>query len=126
MSQTLDRMSTLDAEFFYAEHHNVPMHIGSVAVFDGPAPTRADLMRLFEAKLPLDRHRPLWEEWLLDGLEGGRWAILSKIHHCMVDGIGGNELMTLVFDTAPDERVPEAAPWVPGPRPSLAELAAGD
>jgi hypothetical protein len=52
MSQTLDRMSTLDAEFFYAEHHNVPMHIGSVAVFDGPAPTRAELMRLFEAKLP--------------------------------------------------------------------------
>ena len=52
MTQTLDRMSTLDAEFFYAEHHNVPMHIGSVGVFDGPAPTRAELMRLFEAKLP--------------------------------------------------------------------------
>jgi Wax ester synthase/diacylglycerol acyltransferase catalytic domain len=51
-TRTLDRMSTLDAEFFYAEHHNVPMHIGSVAVFDGPAPTRQDLMRLFEAKLP--------------------------------------------------------------------------
>jgi diacylglycerol O-acyltransferase / wax synthase len=184
MSQTLDRMSTLDAEFFYAEHRNVPMHIGSVAVFDGPAPTRADLMRLFEAKLPrvpryrqvvraapfqllrpvwaddqefairhhvrhasvpvpggqeqlqaiaarlfmlpLDRHRPLWEEWLLDGLEGGRWAIVSKVHHCMVDGVGGNDLMTQVFDTAPDEPLPEAAPWVPAPRPSLAELAAGD
>jgi diacylglycerol O-acyltransferase / wax synthase len=64
--------------------------------------------------LPRDRHRPLWEEWLLDGLEGGRWAILSKIHHCMADGVGGNELMTLVFDTASDERVPEVAPWVPG------------
>jgi len=184
MSPTLDRMSTLDAEFFYAEHHNVPMHIGSVAVFDGPAPTRAELIRLFEAKLPrvpryrqvvqagpfqvlrpvwsddqefgvqhhvrhasvappgspeqlqamaarlfalpLDRHRPLWQEWLLDGLEGGRWAIVSKIHHCMTDGIGGNDLMTLVFDTEPDERVPEAAPWAPAPRPSLAELAAAD
>jgi WS/DGAT/MGAT family acyltransferase len=184
MSQILERMSTLDAEFFYAEHHNVPMHIGSVAVFDGPAPTRADLMRLIEAKLhrvpryrqvvrtapfqllrpvwaddqefaiqhhvrhisvptpggpeqlqalaaklfalPLNRRRPLWEEWLLDGLKGGRWAILSKIHHCMADGIGCNELMTLVFDTDPDERVPEAAPWVPAPRPSLAELAAAD
>ena len=184
MSPALDRMSTLDAEFFYAEHHNVPMHIGSVAVFDGPAPTRADLMRLFEAKLPrvpryrqvvrtapfqllrpvwaddlqfavrhhirhatvpapggaeqlraiaarlfalpLDRRRPLWEEWLLDGLEGDRWVILSKVHHCMVDGVGGNDLMTLVFDTAPDERLPEVADWVPAPRPSLAELAAGD
>ena len=53
MSDTLDRMSTLDAEFFFAEHGDVPLHIGSVAVFDGPAPTREDLMRLFEAKLPL-------------------------------------------------------------------------
>ena len=50
--RTLDRMSSLDAEFFYAEHDNVPMHIGSVAVFEGPAPTRQELMRLFEAKLP--------------------------------------------------------------------------
>ncbi|HET9975404.1 MAG TPA: wax ester/triacylglycerol synthase domain-containing protein [Streptosporangiaceae bacterium] len=47
-----ERMSTLDAEFFFAEHANVPLHIGSVAVFDGPAPSREDLMRLFEAKLP--------------------------------------------------------------------------
>jgi hypothetical protein len=52
MTAATDRMSTLDAEFFYAEHDNMPMHIGSVAVFDGPAPTREDLMRLFEAKLP--------------------------------------------------------------------------
>jgi diacylglycerol O-acyltransferase / wax synthase len=184
MPQTAERMSPLDAEFFYAEHENMPMHIGSVAVFDGPAPSREDLMRLFEAKLPrvpryrqvvrtapfqllrpvwaddadfgirhhvrhatvpapggpaqlravaaklfalpLDRHRPLWEEWLLDGLEGGRWAILSKIHHCMVDGVGGNDLMALVFDTAPDERLPEVAGWIPAPRPSLAGLAAGD
>jgi len=48
-----ERMSTLDAEFFFAEQGNVPLHIGSVAVFDGPAPSRQDLMRLFEAKLPL-------------------------------------------------------------------------
>lgn len=179
-----ERMSMLDAEFFYAEHDNVPMHIGSVAVFDGPAPSREDLMRLFEAKLPrvpryrqvvcaapfqlfhpvwaddqhfairhhvrhttiqapggqeqlraavgrlfalrLDRSRPLWEEWLLDGLEGGRWAILSKVHHCMVDGVGGNDLMALVFDTSADERVPEPTAWIPSPRPSLADLAAND
>jgi hypothetical protein len=47
-----ERMSALDAEFFFAEHANVPLHIGSLAVFDGPAPSREDLMRLFEAKLP--------------------------------------------------------------------------
>ena len=53
MPQTpADRMSTLDAEFYLAEHGNVPMHIGSVAVFDGPAPAYQDVVRLFEAKLP--------------------------------------------------------------------------
>ena len=57
MRHTPDRMSTLDAEFLFAEHGDVPLHIGSVAVFDGPAPTREDLMRLFEAKLPLVRPR---------------------------------------------------------------------
>jgi diacylglycerol O-acyltransferase / wax synthase len=184
LRKTMDRMSPLDAEFFFAEHANVPMHIGSVAVFDGPAPAYQDVMRLFEAKLPkvpryrhvvrttpgqifrpvwaddeqftirhhvrhatvsapggadqlrdvaaklfarrLDPHRPLWEEWLLDGLEGDRWAILSRVHHCMVDGIGGNELMTLVFDTEPDEQPPAVASWVPAPRPSLAVRTADD
>lgn len=43
-----------------------------------------------------DRARPLWEAWFLEGLAGGRWAILSKVHHCMVDGIGGTDLMTVV------------------------------
>ena len=180
----MERMSTLDAEFFYAEHRNVPMHIGSVAVFDSPAPSREDLMRLYEAKLPLVpryrqlvrsapfqllrpawaddpefsikhhvrhmrahppggqaelqamaaklfavpllRDRPLWEAWLVDGLADGRWAIVSKVHHCMTDGIGGNDLMAAIFDASPDGHLPEAAGWTPAPRPSLAALAAGD
>ena len=59
MSQTLDRMSTLDAEFFYAEHHNMPMHIGSVAVLDSGPPPARELMRLSETKLPrAARDRP--------------------------------------------------------------------
>ena len=85
------------------------------------APSRSKLFAR-----PLDRHRPLWEEWFLEGLEGGRWAILSRIHHCMVDGVGGNDLMTLVFDTDPDERPPAVASWVPAMRPSLAAQAADD
>lgn len=178
----MNRMSTLDTEFFFAEHTNVPLHIGSVAVFDGPAPEYRELTRLFTAKLPrvpryrqvvstvpgqilrpvwaddehfqirhhvrhltvpapggdeqlravaaklfarpLDLSRPLWEEWLLTGLADGRWAIVSKIHHCMADGIGGNDLMTLVFDTDPDAEPPEPVSWVPAPGPSLAGRAA--
>jgi Wax ester synthase/diacylglycerol acyltransferase catalytic domain len=48
------------------------------------------------------------------------------VHYCMADGIGGNDLMTQVFDTGPDQRPPELTDWVPAPRPSLAELAADD
>jgi diacylglycerol O-acyltransferase len=180
---TSNRMSTLDAEFFFVEHGNVPMHLGSLAVFDGPAPAHLDVVRLFEARLPrlpryrqavrttpwqilrpvwaddahfdirnhvryatvpapgdteqlralatglfaqrLDLGRPLWEEWLVDGLEGGRWALLSKVHHCMVDGVGGNDLMAQVFDHDPDARSPEVVSWEPAAGLSLAELAAG-
>ena len=49
----MERMNTLDAEFFFAEHDHVPLHIGSVAVFAGPAPSHTELIRVFEAKLPL-------------------------------------------------------------------------
>ena len=49
----MERMSTLDAGFFFVEHENVPMHIGSLAVFEGPAPAYDDLLRLLAAKLPL-------------------------------------------------------------------------
>ena len=43
---------------------------------------------------PLDRERPLWETWLVEGLEEGRWALLFKVHHCMVDGISAVEITT--------------------------------
>jgi WS/DGAT/MGAT family acyltransferase len=66
---------------------------------------------------PLDRDRPLWELWLVDGLAGGRFAIVSKIHHCMADGIAGAELLALLLSEHPDSRVGEAALWVPRATP---------
>src|ERR1035441_8229727 len=51
---------------------------------------------------PLDRERPLWEGWLVEGLEGGQWALVFKIHHCMVDGIAGVELLTILLDLEAD------------------------
>src|SRR5215470_8916058 len=156
----MERMSTLDAGFYFVEHANVPMHLGALAVFEGPAPSCQEVSGLYAAKLPrvrryrqvvrtaplgvlrpawaedehfevgyhvrrakvprpgqprqlrrlaeqiyaqpLDRSRPLWEAWLLEGIEAGRWAILSKVHHCMVDGVGGADLMAEVFDLSPD------------------------
>lgn len=70
----------------------------------------------------LDRHRPLWETWLVEGLEGDRWALIFKVHHCMVDGIAGVGLLTALLDLRPDVELHEPAPWAPAPEPSPVEL----
>jgi len=58
----------------------------------------------------LDRHRPLWEMTLLDGLEGGRWALVTKTHHCLVDGVGSLDLGHLLLDASRDAPPPEPRP----------------
>jgi WS/DGAT/MGAT family acyltransferase len=178
----MDRMNTADAGFFFAEHKNVPMHVGMLSVFEGPAPSYDDFVELIAAKLPrapryrkvvrtaplhvfrpiwvddaqfdisyhvqnvavpapggteelrklaaklfvhrLDQARPLWEYWLIDGLEGDRWAVLSKTHHCMVDGKGATDLMSDIFDREPDAELPAPVPWQPKPGPSAISQAA--
>ena len=68
----------------------------------------------------LDRHRPLWEMALLEGLADGRWAIATKTHHCMVDGVGSADVGHLLLDTTPD-----AAPVVPSPPPTASRGGGG-
>jgi diacylglycerol O-acyltransferase / wax synthase len=73
----------------------------------------------------LDRGKPLWESWFVEGLEGNRFAIVSKVHHCMVDGIGGVEMTTATLRAEPgrDPRLAERPPpFVPRPTPSPREL----
>jgi diacylglycerol O-acyltransferase len=104
---------------------NLEYHVRQTAL---PAPgddaqLRRLVGRLFSQRL--DRTKPLWELWAVEGLQDGRWAIVSKVHHALVDGISGVDLMTLLFDVTPEPRdVPPDGPWVPRPEPSAAQLAA--
>ena len=73
---------------------------------------------------PLDRSKPLWELSVFEGLEGGRTAVLLKMHHALADGIGGMLIASVLFDLAPDAPLgpPEEAPWHPQPPPSGDQL----
>ncbi len=180
MTSTVDRMSPLDSAFLHIEDAHASLHIGSVALFEGPAPTLAQLQAAAARKLPLvpryrqrihvvplelgrpvwvddagfridahvrrrtlpapggraelhtvvdrimsqrlDRGRPMWETWLVDGLSDGRWVLVTKVHHSLADGIAGTDLLSTVLDSHPDgDAVPDDT-WTAGPEPSSARL----
>ena len=170
-----DRLGPLDSLFLYIEKKEMPLHIGSVFVFDGPVPID-ELKSLVEAKLPyipryrqrlvfppfnagyptweydadfnLDRHilqarakpgtqrglerlagkiyseimdrsRPLWDLTVVDGLRGGRSALIARVHHCLVDGIAGVALLNVILDQSPKPpRLPKTRRFHPPPPPS--------
>ena len=72
----------------------------------------------------LDRDKPLWEVWLVEGLVDDRFAVLSKTHHALVDGVSGVDIMSVLFDTSPEPAAPPDAGdrWLPRPLPSAAQL----
>ena len=84
----------------------------------------ADLMaRVMSQRL--DRDRPLWEYWVVEGLPEGRWALISKVHHCMVDGVSGTDLYRVIFDFSPEPSAPAPADdRTVNAEPSAVELAA--
>jgi len=103
---------------------NLDFHIRHTAL---PRPGSAAQLKRLSARIMsqhLDRRRPLWENWLVEGLEGGdRFALITKIHHCMIDGASGMDLSQILMSTSPEtpehERPP---PFVPRPSPSRFEL----
>jgi WS/DGAT/MGAT family acyltransferase len=107
-------------------HFNVAYHVRHTAL---PNPGGEDQLMRMTGRVfsqALDRSRPLWEVWLVEGLGGGRFGLLSKTHHALVDGISGVDIMTVLFDTSP-EPMPVAPPdqeWVPRPLPTGAQLLA--
>jgi diacylglycerol O-acyltransferase len=77
--------------------------------------------------LPLDRNRPLWEVWVVEGLEEGRFAVITKAHHCMIDGVGSADLMTASMRLEPDAPAShEPQRWLPRPAPGALDLLAGE
>jgi WS/DGAT/MGAT family acyltransferase len=105
-------------------HFNIDYHLRHTAL---PAPGgEAELLKLVGRVMsqPLDRTRPLWEIWVVEGLDGGGWAMLSKTHHAMVDGVAGTDLMAAIMDLSPTVPVAEPDEWEPAPSASGASLAA--
>src|SRR5438477_548026 len=93
-----------------------------------PAPGGIDQLRALTARIfsqRLDRSKPLWESWFVQGLEEDRFAIINKTHHALVDGVSGVDLATVLFDLSPvpPERT-ELPEWTPRPEPSQAQLIA--
>ena len=99
---------------------NLAYHVRHTAL---PAPGDEDKLRRTAARVfaqHLDRSKPLWEIWVVEGLSANRWALLSKVHHCMVDGVSATDLMTVMFDDEPAP--PPEIGWEPAPEPTDAEL----
>ena len=105
-------------------HFNVRYHIRHTRL---PRPgDERELKRLAGRILSqrLDRRRPLWELWVVEGLPDGRFALVTKTHHCMIDGVSGVDISTVLMQMTPGETAIEAAPsWEPRPMPSATSLA---
>ncbi|HWF16592.1 MAG TPA: wax ester/triacylglycerol synthase family O-acyltransferase [Acidimicrobiales bacterium] len=105
------------------QHFNIEYHLRHTAL---PAPGGETELRKLVGRVmsqQLDRSKPLWEIWVVDGLEDGRWAMLSKTHHALVDGVAGTDLLAVIMDLSPDAARPEhASEWTPHTEPSGTEL----
>jgi diacylglycerol O-acyltransferase len=107
-------------------HFNLRYHLRHTGL---PAPGGPEELKTLAGRLfsqRLDRNRPLWEIWLVDGLADGGFALIGKTHHALVDGISGVDITTVLFDAAPEPGTvaPPQTAWAPKPPPSKAQLLA--
>jgi diacylglycerol O-acyltransferase / wax synthase len=107
-------------------HFNLAYHVRHTSL---PAPGSEQQLRVLAGRIfsqQLDRSKPLWEIWLVEGLKGGRFAIVGKTHHAMVDGVSGVDITTVLFDVEkePAEEPKALERWIPEPEPNDAQLLA--
>ena len=103
-------------------HFRLEFHVRHTAL---PPPGSDDDLRNLMGRLmsqQLDRDRPLWEVWMVEGIADGTWALISKVHHCMVDGISGTDLMALILDASREGAAPVPDDWHPADEPTDADL----
>ncbi|MBA3263623.1 MAG: wax ester/triacylglycerol synthase family O-acyltransferase [Thermoleophilaceae bacterium] len=104
---------------------NIDYHVRHTAL---PRPGSDDQLRQLAGRIfsqRLDRSKPLWEVWLIQGFEGGKFAVISKTHHALVDGVAGVDIATVLFDLQPvPPEAPEDDGWTAEPEPSDVELVA--
>jgi diacylglycerol O-acyltransferase / wax synthase len=105
---------------------NICYHVRATAL---PPPGGEEQLRTLAGRVfaqRLDRDKPLWEIWLVEGLDDDRFAVLSKTHHSLVDGVSGADVMTVLFDLTADSPPPPAPmqPWEPRPVPPGSQLLA--
>jgi len=105
-------------------HFVLDYHVRHTAM---PQPGGDDQLRNLVGRVmsqQLDRSRPLWEIWVAEGLRDGRWVMISKTHHCMVDGVSSSDLLSVLMDHARKPGPAPADPWQPEREPNDAELVA--
>ncbi len=176
----MQQMSALDASFLEVEDAVSHMHIGNVAIFEGPVPRYEELRGMVLGKLALvpryrqlvrpvalkagrpvwiddphfnldyhlrrtglpapggeeelrrlvgrvmsqqlDRSKPLWEMWIVERLDRRRWALVSKTHHCLVDGVSGTDLLAVMLDSERTPAPSDLDTWEPQEAPHSVEL----
>ena len=108
-------------------HLNLSYHVRSTGL---PSPGSEAQLKALAGRIlsqKLDRDKPLWELYIVDGLDGGeRFAVISKTHHALVDGISGVDIISVLFDASPEPKAPPAPGkrWLPRPLPSRTQLLA--
>ena len=101
-------------------HFSIDYHLRHAAL---PATGSEEQLRQMAGRIfsqHLDRNKPLWELWMVEGLHGGRWALLSKVHHCMVDGVAATDLMSVMFSDTTTAAA--SGDFSPAPEPSGLEI----
>ena len=104
------------------ERFDLSYHLRHTAL---PAPGSEEELRALSNRLleqQLDLRRALWEMWLVEGLAGNRFAVIHRVHHCMVDGISTQDISGMMFSATPEEDRPDTDEWTPGGTPSDARL----